>query len=390
MLNRKSTYGDPDSGNLLFQGDSLDTLTFLRKDYSNRIKCIYIDPPYNSGAKLSHYEDALTHDQWLKMMKDRLLMMWSLLTDDGSLWISIDDSEFHYLKVMCDEIFGRESFVTTIVWNQRTSRENRRVFSVNHEYILLYAKNPKAFGLIRNSLKLTKEVLSRYKNPDNDPRGHWQSVSLNVQGGHGTKDQFYTLVSPSGKKHALPNGRCWVYTQKKLQEEIAKNNIWFGQNGEGAPRLKKFLKDAKSGLTPHTLWLADEVGTTDSAKKDLKSLFEGQNIFETPKPEQLLARIIEIATQPGDYVLDCFLGSGTTTAVAHKLNRKWIGIEIGEHCQTYCMKRMVKIIKGEDAYGITKYAKWLKGGGLTFFKAIQESKKDSIPKRLPLEEIFPN
>ncbi len=359
-------YGASKTGNLLIQGENLSALKILENEFYEKITCVYIDPPYNSGNKLSHYRDALTHEKWLLMMKERLTIIWKLLNKNGSLWISIDDSECHYLKVLCDEIFGRDKFVTTIIWNQRNSRENRRVFSVNHEYILLYAKDPKVFSGYRNPLKLTDEVLNRYKNPDNDCRGPWQSVTLNVQSGHGTKDQFYTLIAPSGKKHILPKGRCWVYTQKKLKDEIEKNNIWFGKDGKGVPRIKKFLSSANSGLTPHTLWMCDEVGTNDAAKKDLKEIFDDSNIFETPKPETLISRILEISTNPGDYVLDCFLGSGTTVTAAHKLGRKWIGVESGEHCASYCIERLQKIIEGKDDTGITKQANWKKGGGFKF------------------------
>lgn len=384
---KPKNFGNKSNSNLLINGDNLIALKALKQEYRGKVDCIYIDPPYNSGNKLSHYNDFLKHENWLLMMKERLVEMWDLLSEKGSLWISIDDSEFHYLKVLCDSIFGRDKFVTTIVWNQRTSRENRRVFSVNHEYILLYAKNLKKFSEARKPLNLTQEILDRYKNPDNDPRGPWQSVSMNVQSGHGTKDQFYVLKTPSGKKHILPEGRCWVYTEKKFKEEVSKGNIWFGKNGLGVPRIKKFLKDANAGVTPHTLWMANEVGTNDEAKKELKTIFKDENIFETPKPERLISRIIEISTEPNDLVLDAFLGSGTTAAVAHKMNRRWIGIEVGDHCLSYCVTRLSNIISGTDQAGISKDVKWNGGGGFKYIE-LSDFKSNYLYKNLVSDSLM--
>jgi len=343
--------------NMLIQGDNLEALKALLPYYAGQVKCIYIDPPYNTQSAFEHYDDNLEHATWLTTIYPRLEMLRELLSDDGSIWISIDDNEVHYLKVIMDEVFGRKNFITTIIWQQRTSRENRKVFSNNHEYILLSAKNPVAFGEARNSLDLDEEVLSRYKNPDNDPRGSWQSVSANAQAGHGTPDQFYVLVAPNGKTHELPPGRCWTYTERKMQEEIAKNNIWFGKDGNGVPRVKKFLSEPSNGLTPETLWLADEVGTNDHAKKGLIRLSLDEEVFDTPKPEILLKRVIHIASEKGDIVLDSFLGSGTTAAVAHKMGRRYIGIEMGEHAVTHCVPRLRKVIEGEQG-GISKEVNW--------------------------------
>ena len=371
--------GSKTSENILIKSENLIALKLLEDQYANEVRCIYIDPPYNNGEDFHHYEDKTCSQTWADSLKQRLEVMWKLLRDDGSIWISIDENEIYNLKAICDSVFGKEQFITTFIWNQRTSRENRRVFSVNHEYILLYAKKPKVFGEKRNRLKLTEEVLKRYKNPDNDPRGPWQSVSMNVQGGHGTKSQFYDLIAPNGKKHTLPSGRCWTYTESKLKEEVKKNNIWFGKNGDGVPRIKKFLKDVSVGLTPHTLWMAEEVGTTDSAKKDLKKLFDLKNIFETPKPEALISRIIEISTDQGDLVLDAYLGSGTTIAVAHKLKRNWIGIESGDQVYSYCVPRIEKVINGQDDFGISDEVNWQGGGGFKFYEL--KENKNMIPTK---------
>jgi adenine-specific DNA-methyltransferase len=359
------SYGDADSENLLIQGDNLDALKALLPYYAGRVKCIAIDPPYNTRSAFQHYDDNLEHSLWLSLMYPRLELLRDLLAEDGSIWVNIDDFELHYLKVLMDEVFGRKNFVTTIVWQMRTSRENRRVFSNNHEYMLVYAMNPERWSELRNDLELTDEVRSRYKNPDNDPRGPWQSVSANAQAGHGTPDQFYVLTAPSGKKHELPKGRCWLYTESRIKEEIAKGNIWYGKDGKGAPRIKKFLSEVKAGLTPETLWLADEVGTNDFAKKALLQVLKEQEVFETPKPETLLQRVVHIATNPGDLVLDSFLGSATTAATAHKMGRRWIGIELGDHAVTHCVPRLKKVVDGEQG-GISEAVGWKGGGGFRF------------------------
>ncbi|MBS4030525.1 MAG: site-specific DNA-methyltransferase [Clostridiales bacterium] len=361
------SYGDSNTENMLIRGDNHLVLDILKDKLLGKIKCIYIDPPYNNQEKYTHYHDDTNHDIWLQNISKTLLKLKQLLSEDGSLWISIDDNEVHYLKVAADKVFGRKNFITTVIWQQRTSRENRKVFSNNHEYILVYARNPKAFKLSRNLLPATPEILARYKNPDNDPRGPWQSVSANVQAGHAVSNQFYELIAPNGKIHRLPNGRCWAYNKQRMNQEIAKNNIWFGKDGNGVPRIKKFLSQATLGVTPETLWLCNEVGSNKMAKKHLLSLFPEEPVFDTPKPEQLIQRILEISTNEGDIVLDAFLGSGTTSAVAQKLNRQYIGIEVGKHIVDLAVSRMVKVIQGEPG-GISKEANWTGGGGYKFYQ----------------------
>ena len=361
------SYGESGTGNALIQGENLRVLNALQSRYTGRVRCVYIDPPYNNQEQYRHYLDTRSHQVWLDMMVARLQAIKPLLSIDGSLWISIDDREVHYLKVAADEIFGRKNFVTTIVWQQRTSRENRKVFSNNHEYLLVYAIDQRKFQAKRNLLPGGPALLARYKNPDSDPRGPWQSVSANVQAGHATASQFYDLVAPSGSVHRPPDGRCWVYTKEKMLQEIAAGNIWFGKTGEGVPRIKRFLKSSKVSLTPETLWLAGEVGTNGEAKKQFLKLFPDESVFDTPKPEGLIRRVLEIATEPGDLVLDAFLGSGTTTAVAHKLNRRYIGIEHGKHAVTYCAARLRLVVDG-DATGISNEARWKGGGGFDFYR----------------------
>lgn len=364
----KWSLGETETSNALIHGDNLKVLTILAKAHPESVKCAYLDPPYNNGESYLHYFDNMGHEEWLRSITARLEKVKELLRQDGSVWISIDDSELHYLKVATDKVFGRSNFVGTIVWERRTTRENRKVLSRNHEYLLLYAKNIEAWSKNRNSLSLSDEVKARYKNPDHDPRGPWQSVSANVQAGHGTPAQYYSVKGPNGKVHFPPKGRCWVYTEQKMLQEISENNIWFGENGEGVPRLKKFLTERKVGLTPETLWRASDVGTTSTAKKHLLNIFKETSIFDTPKPEQLIRRILEIASNPGDIILDPFLGSGTTAAVAHKMNRTYWGIEIGTHIKSHCVERLRQVIAGENG-GISKELDWQGGGGFAFFTA---------------------
>ncbi|HEV7165182.1 MAG TPA: site-specific DNA-methyltransferase [Gammaproteobacteria bacterium] len=355
------------TGNALIHGDNLEVLKLLTQIYEDAVKCIYLDPPYNNGESYEHYFDSMGHEEWLKSVSLRLEQARILLRKDGSVWISIDDSELHYLKVAADEIFGRKNFVGTVAWEHRTTRENRKVFSQNHEYLLVYAKDINAWTKARNSLPLTDEVVGRYKNPDADPRGPWQSVSANVQDGHGTPQQYYSLRAPNGKLHSAPKGRCWVYTKSKMMKAIANNEVWFGSNGNGVPRLKRFLKDRKVGLTPETLWRADSVGTTSEAKKHLLALFKNEILFDTPKPEHLIHRVLHISTNPGDLVLDAYLGSGTTAAVAHKMGRAYIGIENGDHIKTHCAHRLKQVIDGEGG-GISSLIHWNGGGGFDYFE----------------------
>ena len=354
-----SSTGNPShADNLLIHGDNLEALKALLPFYRGRIKCIFIDPPYNTQSAFEHYDDKLEHSQWLSMMLPRLELLRDLLSEDGSIWVTIDDNEAHYLKVLMDEVFGRGNFVATMVWEKRTTRENRRVFSFNHDFVLVYGKSKAAFEATRNPLPLSDEVLSRYKNPDNDPRGPWQSISANAQAGHATASQFYTLVAPNSKAHEPPRGTCWRYNKEKMQQEIAAGNIWFGKDGNGVPRIKKFLKAGEEGgLTPETIWKADAVGTNDEAKKGIMELLHDVAVFGTPKPERLIQRILHIATNPGDLVLDSFLGSGTTAAVAHKMGRRWIGIEMGEHALTHCLPRLQKVVAGEQG-GISAAVGW--------------------------------
>jgi len=355
--------------NRLIFGDNLLALKALEQEFTGKIKCIYIDPPYNTGAAFEQYDDAVEHSIWLSLMQEHVGLLSRLLREDGSLWISIDDNELGYLRALLDEIFGRSNFVATIIWEKRTTRENRRVFSFRHDYVIVFARDRKRFEETRNLLPLSKDVLSRYKNPDNDPRGPWQSISAAAMAGHATASQFYDLRTPSGRLLKPPQGNCWRYTKERMEAEITAGNIWFGKDGNGVPRIKKFLKDSEDrGLTPETMWFANDVGTNDSAKKELMALFDGELVFDTPKPEGLIARVLEIATNAGELVLDSFAGSGTTGAVAHKMGRQWIIVERGKHCDTACYPRLKKVVDGKDHTGISELVTWKGGGGFRYYR----------------------
>lgn len=377
--------GTSDSKNILIKGNNKDILPELVGEFGGKVKCVYIDPPYNNGDSYHYYNDNISETSWLKDISYVLMYLKMLLTKDGSIWISIDDSEMAYLKVAADKVLGRENFAGTIVWQQRKTRENRAVFSCNHEYILVYAKDIKKFKKSRNLLPVGEDFInSKYKNPDNDPRGPWQSISASVQAGHAVPSQFYTIVSPAGIEFNPPKGRCWAYNEERMKKEIANGNIWFGLEGLNAPRIKKFLSTAKIGLTPQTLWAGDDFGTTDSAKKHLLSLFPHQEkVFDTPKPEELIRQILEIATNEGDLVLDSYLGSGTTLAVAHKLKRNYIGIEIGEQMTELVVNRLKSVIMGEKG-GISDISNWQGGGNFAYFifDKTQEKKLTQVPVRL--------
>ena len=347
---------------MIICGDNLTVLRQLHGLYDESVDLVYIDPPYNRGDNFQFYQDAMSHEDWITKMEQTILELKALLSIDGSIWISIDDSEMAYLKVCCDNVFGRDNFVSTIVWQKRNTRENRNLFSNNHEYILVYAKDLKRFKKKRRLLPATQELLDRYKNRDDDPRGPWQSVTLSVQAGHAVKSQFYMIVSPTGKKHNPPKGRCWIYNQDRMEEEIRNNNVWFGEDGNKVPRLKKFLKESKTGVVPETLGLAEFAGTTKDAKKELLSLgIYDEEVFDTPKPELLLYRIMQIASDKGDLVLDCFVGSGTSAAVAHKYGRNYIGIDIDSKAVKYAEARMKKVCMGEEG-GISKEVEWMGAG----------------------------
>lgn len=357
----------PTFDNMLIHGDNLLALKALEQDYSGKIKCIYIDPPYNTGNAFKHYDDGLEHSIWLSLMRDRLEILKRLLSNDGgSIWISIDADESHYLKVLCDEIFGRQCFVDEVIWQRAFAPVNlKKTLSRSHDTILVYCKNSIGFEL--NKLPRSAETNSRYKNPDNDPRGPWTSGDLSV--GPAIEKNIYEITTPSGRKCLPPKGYSWRVSKEKLQEMITEKKIYFGPTGENAPRIKRFLVDVKDGVVSTTLWTRNECGDNQEAKREIKALFSDEkNPFDTPKPERLIQRILTLASNPGDLVLDSFLGSGTTAAVAQKMGRCWIGVEMEETAYSYCLPRLKKVIDGEDQGGITKAVNWQGGGSFKFYE----------------------
>jgi Adenine specific DNA methylase Mod len=351
--------------NRLIFGDNLLALKALEQEFSGKVKCVFIDPPYNTGSAFAHYDDGLEHSIWLGLMRDRLEIIRRLMAEDGSLWITIDDNEAHYLKVLCDEVFGRSGFVGNVVWQKRYSRENRVIIGSAHDHVLIYAKNASRLRTVFNKLPLEEKQRQVYKNPNSDPKGAWRGVSLAAQGYR--PNQMYTITAPNGKQHKPPVGSCWKVIESKYLELVKNDLIYFGKDGNAVPSRKQFLKDIE-GIVPWTWWPHEEAGHTDEAKRESQILFGVDNSFGTPKPERLLFRVIHIATNPGDLVLDSFAGSGTTGAVAHKMGRRWIMVELGEHCHTHIIPRLKKVIDGEDPGGITKAVNWQGGGGFRYYR----------------------
>jgi len=360
--------------NRLIFGDNLLGLKALEQEFSGKVRCIYIDPPYNTGSAFAQYEDGLEHSIWLTLMRDRLDLLWRLLNPQGSLWVHLDDNEAHYCKVLLDEKFGRENFVANVVWKKSYAvRSNAQFFSTSHEHLLVYCRDRSTFSL--NKFGRTEEQDARYTNPDNDPRGPWQSVTMTISlvGGArgrqyaktGKSENIYEVTSPSGRKSFPPPNRCWSRSRDGFAELEKDGRIWWGPKGVSAPRLKQFLSEAEDGLLPTTLWAdGDEFGLNQQGIREIRAL--GLPDFPTPKPERLLRKVIELASGPGDWVLDSFAGTGTTGAVAHKMGRRWVLVELGEHCHTHIIPRLKKVIEGRDEGGITRAVGWKGGGGFRY------------------------
>ena len=351
--------------NRLIFGDNLLALKALEQEFTGRVKCVFIDPPYNTGSAFTHYDDGVEHSIWLSLMRDRLEIIRRLLAEDGSLWITIDDNECHYLKVLCDEVFGRGNFVATIAWQKvYTSKNSAKHFSVMHDYILVYTKNKERWDL--NQLQRSDKQDKAYKNPDNDPRGPWKSTPLHARNYY--SQGSYEVTSPTGNVFTPPPGRYWAISKESFIALCNDGRVWWGKDGSGTPNKKSFLSEVKQGVSPSTMWFYDEAGHNAEAKNEINALALNEDVFITPKPEKLISRILTIATNPGDLILDSFAGSGTTGAVAHKMGRRWIMVELGEHCHTHIIPRLKKVIDGEDQGGISKAVNWQGGGGFRYYR----------------------
>lgn len=376
-----------DKDNLIIKGNNLLALHTLKDKYAGKVKLIYIDPPYNTGNDSFMYNDRFNHSTWLNFIYNRLSIANELLSEVGSIWLNIDDDESHYLKVLCDELFGRENFIGNIIWEKKFSPQNDATFfSDMHDHILVYCKNIDKFKI--NLLARTEKMNERYKNPDNDPRGPWSSSDLTVR--TYSKEYDYPIETPSGKIINPPKGRCWRTSKENLSKLISQNRIWFGESGDNVPRLKRFLTDVKQGLTPGTIWKHQEVSHNQEARKEISRLFEDTEYdFSTPKPEKLLQRIIHIGSNEGDLVLDFFMGSATTQAVAMKMNRRFIGIEQMDYINTVSVPRLQKVIEGEQG-GISKAVDWHGGGSFIYTELMEKSQGyiNQIYKAIDSESLF--
>ena len=357
--------GKPWNGNMLIHGDNLLALKALEENYTGAVKCIYIDPPYNTGNAFEHYDDGLEHSIWLSLMRERLIILRNLLTEDGSIWISIDADECHYLKVLCDEIFGRPNFIDEVIWQRSYAPINlKKTLSRCHDAILVYAKN-KTDRFELNRLPRSVDANNRYRNLDNDPRGVWKSSDLSV--GPAVQENIYPITTPTGRVCYPPEGYSWRLSQSRFQEYLNDNRIWFGPTGNNVPSIKRFLTEVKDGIVAQTLWTYQEVGHNQDAKKEIKA-FGFESVFDTPKPERLIERVLTLGSNPGDLVLDSFLGSGTTAAVAQKMGRRYIGVELGQHAYTHCYPRLKMVTDGTDQGGISKAQNWKGGNGFKFYE----------------------
>jgi adenine-specific DNA-methyltransferase len=373
LLNDAGTAGDVHADaerandNLLIRGDALSALTSLikipefRDAYVGNVKLAYLDPPFNTGEIFPNYNDALEHSVWLTVMRDRLLQIKKLLAKNGSVWVHCDDYEQHRVRCVLDEVFGASAFVATILWQKRYSRDNRPAIGPVHDFIHVYAPMGTDWKKVRN--RIPRVSAKEYRNPNNDPNGLWRPIPLDAQAGHATEAQFYEIVTPGGAVHPPPKGRCWSVTKPRFDELVAEGRVYFGLNGRGKPNLIRYLKDDE-GLVPWTWWPHEEVGHNDESKKEILTLFPDHEPFDTPKPERLMQRIVHIASEPGDIVLDAFAGSATTAAVAHKMGRRWVTVEWKrETIETYAAPRLMRVVRGDDPGGITEEMDWAGGGG---------------------------
>lgn len=373
LLEDKQLSNCPDGeacDNMLIHGDNLLALKALSTIYKGKIKCIYIDPPYNTGAAFAHYDDNLEHSVWLSLMKDRLYYLRLLLSNEGTIWINLDDNEAHYCKVMCDELFGRNNFLADVIWEKADSpKMDAKFFSSRHDHLLVYSKN---IEFVKLNKLFPDELPKQYNKLSEDGR-HYYLKPLRAMGVDGYREKrpslYYGVTAPDGTivfpKNQDGSDSRWRWSKEKLENE--RHRLEWVKGQKGWSLYFRIYSDDSNGIPPETIWKCDSVGSNRTSKKEVKELFGSTNTFDTPKPEALICRVLKIATNEGDFVLDSFLGSGTTAAVAHKMNRRWIGVELGVHAYTHCKVRMDKVINGDQG-GVSKLVNWKGGGAYKFYE----------------------
>ncbi|MCA0181333.1 MAG: site-specific DNA-methyltransferase [Actinobacteria bacterium] len=355
----------PYAANLLFTGDSLDVLRILcevpeyRAIYRGKVKLVYIDPPFNTGQAFEHYDDWMEHSTWLSFMRERLLLIRDLLSPDGSVWVHLDDAEQHRMRLLMDEVFGPANFVTTVIWEKADSpRNSARQFSSDHDYVLVYSRDG---NWSPNRLPRTADSDSIYTNPDDDPRGPW--LPGDPYANKPYSKGLYEKTGPTGRVFTPPPGRFWRISEEKLDALDSEGRVWWGPTGNARPSIKRYLSEV-ADLVPRTIWSKEDVGSNRTSKNEMRAIFAGVSSFATPKPERFMERVLRIATQQGDAVIDCFAGSGTTAAVAHKMGRRWVTVELSPSTvEQFTLPRLTKVVAGEDPGGITKSVGWEGGGG---------------------------
>lgn len=364
--NPEYSYGDGDTGNMLIHGDNLLALKALEQEYAGKIKCVYIDPPYNTGSAFTHYDDNLEHSIWLNLMRERLVLLRNLLCEDGSIWVTLDDNEVFYCKVLMDELFGRSNFVGSIIWEKADSpKMDPKYFSTRHDMILVYAKSLDRLTINREK---SDEIPEHYNKIDENGRRYYLKP-MRVMGGNVSESLFYPMIAPDGTEvwpiSSKGQRTCWRWSKRKIEEESERIEWVNGKNGWSL--YFRIYADSSKGTPVQTIWTHQEAGSNRTSKAEINHLF-GTNTFDTPKPEKLLLKVINAATEEGDIVLDSFLGSGTTSAVAQKMRRKYIGIEMGDHAYTHCFPRLKMVTDGTDQGGVSKSQNWTGGGGFKFYE----------------------
>ena len=339
---------------LLINSENFQAMELLQEKYQEKVKCVYIDPPYNIDGDGFVYKDNFRDSTWLSMMNERLSIGKNLMSQDSPIFISIDDTEQSNIKSLCDSNYGNENFYAQVIWQKRTSPDARYNLGAEHDFITVYAKDKESFKGSINKLELSEERASQYKNPDNDPRGDWASVDITGQKGHATEGQFYKITTPGGKEMYPPKGRCWALAESTFKDLVADNRIWFGEDGNARPRQKKFLTESE-GANLWTWWPNSEVGHNQEATKELVALFGDSDVFTNPKPVRLIKRILTLASKDNGVILDYFAGSGTTGDATINLNReneaskrKYILCEMGQYFNTVTKPRIQKVIYSKD------------------------------------------